>query len=299
MAEGVMVPARPRLGCWAVSDTPWYGDGPPPEYDPRTWSEHLAPQRERYARRAAYANRWGAQACEDRLSMAEMSVSSQNGEDGVVAEIMAQVGAVSRTFVEFGVQDGREGSCVALADVRGWTGWFLEADPDHYRRLAGKYRWDTRVHTAQALVTAENINKLFRDLGIPPSIDVASIDIDGAEHEVWHALDASRPRLVIVEYNSALDPDIALVPREPRRSWDGTQNVGSSLGTMLAIADKKDYDLVHCEAAGVNAFFIAREVGWNGPVNDQVPRRTPNYFLSGLQHPGFDASLSGYVEVER
>jgi hypothetical protein len=227
--------------------------------------------------------------------MAEMSVTSQNGEDGVIAEILTAIGATSRTFVEFGVEDGREGCCVALADVRGWCGWFLEGAPEKYSRLAGKYAWNCRVHTSQAMVTAENINEVFAELGIPASVDVMSVDIDGAEHEVWQALTVTRPRLMVIEYNSALDPNTALVPRDPRRVWDGTQNVGSSLGTMLAIADAKGYDLVYCESAGVNALFVEREAGWHGPINDDVTRRTPNYFLSGRQHPGFDPTLGSYV----
>jgi hypothetical protein len=279
-----------------VTEQPWYGDGAAPEYDLASWVQWLEPQRQHYGRRSAYAARWPAQQSEDRLSMAELQVCSQNGEDGVIAEILAAIGAESRSFLEFGVQDGREGNCVALADVRGWSGWFFEADLEQFRRLAGKYAHNRRIRTVQSMVTAENINDLFRGAEVPQSVDVASIDIDGAEYEVWQALEATRPRVVVVEYNSALPPDSQLVPRAPRAPWDGTQNVGSSLGTMLSVGDAKGYDLVYCEAAGVNAFFVAREAGWDGPVNDDVTRRTPNYFMSGLQHPGFDPTLAAYAE---
>lgn len=226
--------------------------------------------------------RWPAQPCEDRLALAEASVTSQNGEDGVIGEIMATIGAMSRTFVEFGVQDGREGNCVALADVRGWSGWFLEPDPEPFLSLAGKYAYNDRVRTAQEKLTAGNVNELFRNLGVPTVVDVMSIDIDGADYLVWQALEAVRPRVLVIEYNSALPPDQAWVPRDPLAPWDGTQNFGSSLGTMLVVAQEKGYDLVHCESAGVNAFFVDRNAGWHGPVNDEVPRRTPNYFASGV-----------------
>lgn len=281
-----------------MTQQPWYGDGPAPEYDPATWTQWLEPQRQHYGRRNAYAARWPAREGEDRLSMAEMQVCSQNGEDGVIAEILSSIGTESRLFLEFGVEDGREGNCVALADVRGWSGWFFEADAEQFRRLAGKYAHHGSVRTVQSMVTPENINDLFREAGIPESIDVASIDIDGAEHEVWRALEVTRPRIVVVEYNSALPPDSRLVPRDPYAAWDGTQNMGSSLGTMVAVGDTKGYDLVHCEAAGANAFFVAREAGWDGPVNDDVTRRTPSYFLSGLQHPGYDPTLSRYRELD-
>ncbi len=275
---------------------PWYGDGEPPIGDGGLWAAQQ--HRNHHARVAAYAERWPAQPGEDVLALAEASVCSQNGEDGVIAQIMAMIGCSSRTFVEFGVQDGREGNCVALADIRGWSGWFLEPDPEPFRRLAGKYAYNERVHTVQQMVAADSVNELFRSLGIPRDVDVMSIDIDGADHLVWQALEAVRPRVLVIEYNSALDPGVALVRRDPLKPWDETQNFGSSLQTMLLIGNSKGYDLVHCESAGVNAFFVAHEAGWRGPVNDEVPRRTPNYFQSGTQHPGFDPLLGPFTTFE-
>jgi hypothetical protein len=277
----------------ASRSAPWYGDREPPTGNAELWAAQKP--RSHHARVSAYGSRWPAQLGEDRLALAEASVTSQNGEDGVIAEIMAIVGATSRTFVEFGAQNGREGNCFALADIRGWSGWFLEGDPDSFLHLAGKYAYNARVATEQAMVTAETVNTMFREMGMPSSVDVMSIDIDGADYLVWHALEAVRPRLVVIEYNSALPPDEAWVPIDPFASWDETQNFGSSLGTMLAVADVKGYDLVHCETTGVNAFFVDRSAGWTGPVNDLVPRRTPNFFTSGTQHPGFDPTLAPFT----
>jgi len=42
------------------------------------------------------------------LHHAERSLYSQNGEDGVIAEIMRRIEPRSRTFVEIGAGDGRE-----------------------------------------------------------------------------------------------------------------------------------------------------------------------------------------------
>ncbi len=58
----------------------------------------------------------------------ELRAFSQNGEDGVLAEILARIGAPERYFVEFGIEDGREGNSVFLADVAGWRGLFMEGD---------------------------------------------------------------------------------------------------------------------------------------------------------------------------
>ncbi len=51
------------------------------------------------------------------LTAFELGVYSQNGEDGVLAEIFRRLGPGRREFVEFGVGRGVEGNCVALAGV--------------------------------------------------------------------------------------------------------------------------------------------------------------------------------------
>src|SRR3954454_15779422 len=84
------------------------------------------------------------------LSAYELSVYSQNGEDGVIAETLRRIGPGRSEFVEFGVEHGVEGNCVALADVCGWGGLYLEADEANARGLAWKYRDNPRVRTAQA-----------------------------------------------------------------------------------------------------------------------------------------------------
>ncbi len=66
----------------------------------------------------------------------ELRAFSQNGEDGVLAEILARIGAPIRSFVEFGAQSGREGNCVFLADVAGWGGVFIEADAEQFAELS-------------------------------------------------------------------------------------------------------------------------------------------------------------------
>jgi hypothetical protein len=276
---------------------PWWGVGPEPVSD---WSDAdriKAGQLGHYARLTGYADRWPALEGEDALALCEHSVCSQNGEDGVIAEVLRRIGATDRTFVEFGVESGGEGNCVCLADHRGWSGWFLEADPHQFALLAAKYAWSDRVRTAQSMVTAAGVDELFRGLGMPATVDVMSIDIDGADWEVWRALTAVRPRLVVIEYNSAIDPALALVPRDSGSAWDGTQNYGSSLGALVEVGAEKGYDLVYLESCGVNAFFLDREVPWDGPVNGDVVRRTPNYFMTRKHHVGFDPTLSRFTPL--
>ena len=135
----------------------------------------------------------------------------------MLAEILRRIGADSRFFVEFGVESGREGNCVYLADVAGWDGLFMEAGDRMYRALERKYAAQDRVRTICAMVSAENIEQLLAQAGAPQQPDLLSIDVDGQDYWIWEAIDSYRPRIVVVEYNSSLDPRrTARAARRPR-----------------------------------------------------------------------------------
>jgi hypothetical protein len=228
------------------------------------------------------------------LTAYERSVSSQNGEDGVIAEVLRRIGPGRREFVEFGVEHGVEGNCVALADRCGWSGLFLEADEAKASGLAWKYRDNPRVRTAQARVTAETIDALFASHGVSAEPDIVSIDVDGNDLWLWRALTHARPRVVIIEYNASLDPSRPLVqPYDPDWRWGGTDYFGASLAALEVVGREKGYSLIHTELAGVNAFFIRGDLAHHFAGLD-VPRRPPNYDGRGGGHPHGDGE---YVEL--
>lgn len=231
-----------------------------------------------------WRRRWSAPACEEvDLAAHELRVSSQNGEDGVVAEVLRRTGLSDRPFfVEFGIESGTEGNCVALADQLDWKGLFIEADSQHYERLRQKYRW-SNVQTLQEMVTPGNVTEVFKQANVPADLDVLSIDIDGGDYWVWRALQGYRPRLVIVELNSGLSPTERLVVPADYPGWDGTDYFGASLGALRALAQARGYRHVHTELSGVNAFFVRRDLP--GDWAEEPRRRGPNYYLRAIGHP--------------
>ena len=234
------------------------------------------------------------------LTLFELSLYSQNGEDGVLAEILNRIGVQRGFFVEVGASTN-EANCLGLADVFGWNGLFLEAGNDEYEGLARKYAGISRVRVVQELVTAANFNiASLESRGVPSDFHVLSIDVDGNDYWLWKALDDWKPQVVVIEYNSGLDPSKEVVqPYEPHRPWDGSSFYGASLAALCGLAHDKGYQLVHVELTGTNAFFVRRDVAGQGFVPEsQVAARGANHFLYGLRYDA-QKTADGYLPTEQ
>jgi hypothetical protein len=235
------------------------------------------------------------------LTPFELRVFSQNGEDGVLAEIFRRIGVGAQGFfVEFGIESGREGNCVYLADIAGWRGLFMDGDEQFFAALRDKYRATERVRTELAMVTPGNVQELFAGGGVPTEPDVLSIDVDGADYWIWEAIEDYRPRVVVIEYNSALDPRRRLVqPADHDGGWDSTDYFGASLGAMRSLGERKGYRLAHAELSGVNAFFVREDLAEGRfPDPDDVPSPgAPNYFQRGISHPP-DQEGRAYLDLD-
>ena len=200
-----------------------------------------------------------------RLRRTEARVYSQNGEDGVIAHLLSRVGTGDRRFVEFGVEDGSECNTANLALTFGWRGLQLEADAADAARARSFYEGRADVRVAEARVTPRNIDELLREHGFDGEIDVLSVDIDGNDYWVWRALEAARPRVVVVEYNAVFGSERSItVPYVERRSpYDVHPSGwyhGASLTALARLGEQKGYVLAGAESRGVNAFFVRRDV---------------------------------------
>ena len=210
----------------------------------------------------------------------ERRESSQNGEDGVIEEILRRTGAPREHFVEFGIGAGVQGNCVRLANTQGWSGLFMEADADAHDALAAKYAAVERVRTRREAVSPANVVAVLREEGVPPDLGVLSIDIDGNDWWVWRALGAHfRPRLMVIEYNATLGAQAALVRPELPDPWDATTYFGASIQALRRLGSELGYRLVHTDSAGVNAFFVPAELTGAFPAEDRVPLHGPGYEL--------------------
>lgn len=195
------------------------------------------------------------------LNKFEHKIYSQHGEDGIIREIFNRIGTTSKTFFEFGAGAGSENNTIVLL-LQGWKGWWIDGGDyvNVYTELFSTSVEKGDLVVAKDMVTSKNINGIVQDLKIPGDIDLISIDIDGNDYYVWRALEATKPRVVIIEYNAAYPPGMHFLQDESVTSWNGSNFYGTSLHTLNELAKEKGYTLVCCDLVGGNAFFVRTDL---------------------------------------
>ena len=245
-------------------------------------------------------------AARGRLERHGRKVWSQCDEDGILEEIFHRIGAVSRSFVEFGVSHGRECNTLKLL-VEGWRGLWMESDADNcdrMRRVFAAHLADGRLELQQTSVGTDNINALLAASSVVAAgeLDLLSIDIDGNDYHVLKAVEM-RPRVLVIEYNGKYPPPMDLVPDyDPTHRWDNSDYAGSSLQALANLAARRGYRLVGTNIAGVNAFFVRSDLAGDRFADEDVaalynPARywlTPGYAAG---HP--PGGRFGYTSDEK
>ena len=181
-----------------------------------------------------------------RLLEFRNDVFSQNGEDGVIAELLQRLGIDSsgdRWCVEFGAWNGKHlSNTFHLVKSADWNAIYIEGDPTKYTELERTAREYSRVRPIKAMVTGESgsgstLDELLIGTELPTDYDLLSIDIDSSDLDVWAHHRDFRPKVVVIEINSSIPPGVL--------QWHSSaRQFGSSFSSTLNVAHKKGYTLV-------------------------------------------------------
>jgi hypothetical protein len=118
-----------------------------------------------------------------------------------------------------------------------------------------------RLKVRYSFITAESIERLFAELGVPEEFDLLSIDIDNNDYWVWQAIERYSPRVVAIEYNASFKQTVScVVPYSPTTIWNHTNYFGASLKALEVLGRRKGYCLVGCNYTGVTAFFVRADL---------------------------------------
>lgn len=117
------------------------------------------------------------------------------------------------------------------------------------------------VKAINAFLTTENIENTIIESGLPPNIDILSIDVDGNDYWLWDRIHYLSPRIVIIEYNASLGNVVSwATPYDPAfdrfKKHPSGFYCSASLEALHRLGEQKGYKLVGCESGGVNAFFV-------------------------------------------
>ena len=177
------------------------------------------------------------------------NVTSQFGEDGLVAAALSRIGITNQWCFEVGAHDGLYFSNTKWMRDDGWNAVLIESVRDHYVKLEA-LRTD-KVHCIHATVGQGDLDRILRMCGAPESMDFGCIDIDGQDYWVWKTL-VTRPRVMLVEYGYW--NKTGLVP--PEGSPEVEHQAG--LETICELGRAKGY--VPLVSTYCNVLFVDKEV---------------------------------------
>jgi hypothetical protein len=195
----------------------------------------------------------------------EYSLFSQNGEDGILRYLYSEIGFTSRLFFEFGFGVTQNNS-LRLIMKENFGGVFVDGSEVSVRYFnnAACFLGLHNVRAIHRFLSLDNLESTIIESHLSEDIDLLSIDVDGNDYWFWEGIGSLSPRVVVIEYNASLGPDVSLtVPYDP--SFDRHQKHasgfyhGASLTALQRLGSKKGYGLVGCNSNGVNAFFVKQD----------------------------------------
>lgn len=160
------------------------------------------------------------------LNLKRSDVTSQNGEDGVLAAIFERIGIRTWWCVELGAHDGKTWSNTwNLRKNHGWTGILIEQNAQLVEECKeNAMDNDIVVHGT----VGDDLDRILLQTMIPKNFDLLSIDVDGEDQAIWRSLIHYKPLVVVIEVNSSFLPGVIHK---------------SSISCMVNLAKLKGYEL--------------------------------------------------------
>lgn len=163
-----------------------------------------------------------------------------------------------RWCVDFGAGADPHGSTThRLIEARNYSGVLIEGVPEKAQFLRKLYEKNGRVTVFEKFVglhpeDRDCLDRILAGTPVPPGFDFLSIDIDGNDYHAWQAIQRYSPKMVMIEFNPTIPPEVDFV-----QPADGSVNFGNSLAALVRLGKTKSYELA--AVMGVNAFFIHRD----------------------------------------
>ncbi len=173
------------------------------------------------------------------------NIYSQNGEDGVIEEILNRLSSnneLNKWCVEFGAWDGMylSNTCNLIKE-KGYKAVLIEGNPKKVLDLNRNFP-SNDIKKICRFVNFEGSNSLDNILSeteIPIDFDFLSIDVDGVDYFIFESLVKYRPKVISIEFNPTIPNIVNFIQKKDFRIKQG-----SSAKALNELGKKKGYTLV-------------------------------------------------------
>lgn len=200
------------------------------------------------------------------LDEVEFQVFSQRGEDGIIQYIINKIEIPNKIFIEFGVETYTESNTRFLLINNNWSGLVIDGSEKNINFIKNDFiYWKYDIVAKQSFITKDNINSLISQYTDIEDVGLLSVDIDGNDYFVLEAIECIKPRILICEYNSIFGSEKKVsIPYKDdfvrSNAHYSELYFGASLNAFCFLAEKKGYDFIGTTKAGVNAYFVRKDL---------------------------------------
>ena len=190
------------------------------------------------------------------LNKYQSDIYSQNGEDGVISEILQRLktSEVKEWCVEFGAWDGKHlSNTFALVKNQNYQAIYIESDNTRFKDLLVTSAQNPRIipickKISRVYGSENSLDSILGTTLIPKDFALLSIDVDGYDLDIWESLTNYQPLVVVIEINSNVLPGII---------WRHSSTTpGNTFTATLNVAKEKGYALV-CHTG--NLIFVRND----------------------------------------
>lgn len=225
------------------------------------------------------------------------SITSQNGEDGIIEKVLSIINDSSKWCVEFGSWDGKTCSnTFSLIDKHDYSAVLIEGDTKRFQDLLKTYGSNKKVVPINTFVGFEKSNcldSILQITDIPPDFDLLSIDVDGNDFHIWKAVADYKPKIVVIEFNPTIPNTVEFI-----QPADMQFTQGSSLLSISKLAKSKGYELV--AATNGNGIFVdSKYFGLFGISDNSVKEMWTDESVITHLFCGYDGTvfIRGYGKI--